>query len=397
MNCTSSGNVPGYNASNFVALSLRIGRPAIVVTVNFRLGAFGFMASDDILKDNQRTGDKGVGNYALHDQYMAMLWVKKYICGFGGDAERITAIGQSSGASNAVIASRELDHQQHVYDKFLEHLGISANMPPNQRLEMLRSIKQEDLVAAYVCLGSPLPNWQATVDGVVVEALPNCDGLANQVYAPSIKRVMAGFCEQEGALWSGRIKPQQWTVPKIIDRMAAYCDPRETYDILGKYAITDEDRDNELVPKLSDFCGGVEFRQPIYELVNNWKQGDAYLYRMRFVNQFDGMFSGKAHHGVDLLFFFQTYNHLLPKEYTAAAEEMGKHFVEFLNGISPWAPFTEMNNVMNYGPDHVGSQSLEASLYGQCQPLNGCKDWFNKCTSVSRAIRNEIVYTRGGE
>ncbi|CAH0057774.1 unnamed protein product [Clonostachys solani] len=388
----------------------------------FRLGAFGFMASDDILRDNQSTGDKGVGNYALHDQYMAMLWVKKYIRGFGGDAERITAVGQSSGASdlhilmmspllrsqqllqqaivisgNSVIASRELDHQQHIYDKFLEHLGISTNLPSNQRLERLRSIKQEDLVSAYICLGSPLPNWQATVDGVVLEALPTCDGLANQVYAPSIKRIMVGFCEQEGILWGGRIRQKQWTVPRIIDRMATHYDPRETYDILQQYEITDDGQDSELVPKLADFCGGVEFRQPLYELVNNWKQGDAYLYRMRFINHFDGMFSGRAHHGVDLLFFFQTYNHLLSKEYAAAAEEMGKHFVEFLDGVSPWAPFTETNAVMNYGPDHVKSQSLEEGQYRQFQPLNGRKDWFHKCTSTSRAVRNETIYRRGGE
>lgn len=57
------------------------------------------MASEDLKADNKEAGYQGVGNYALYDQYTALKWVKKYIVGFGGDPEQITAIGQSSGAS----------------------------------------------------------------------------------------------------------------------------------------------------------------------------------------------------------------------------------------------------------------------------------------------------------
>ncbi|UYV64690.1 BCHE [Cordylochernes scorpioides] len=78
-----SGNDPLYNGSTLSALG-----DVVVVTFNYRLGIFGFLAS----------GNKVVpGNMGLYDQLMALQWVKKNIKYFGGDPERITIFGASSG------------------------------------------------------------------------------------------------------------------------------------------------------------------------------------------------------------------------------------------------------------------------------------------------------------
>lgn len=67
----------------------------IVVTINYRLGFFGFFAHPDLTKESGGTS----GNYALYDMRKACQWVKENIEAFGGDPNRITVAGQSGGAA----------------------------------------------------------------------------------------------------------------------------------------------------------------------------------------------------------------------------------------------------------------------------------------------------------
>jgi carboxylesterase type B len=66
---------------------------------SYRLGAFGFLASDAIKEDNKASGDSGVGNYGIRDQLLAYEWIRKNIKAFGGDPDRITGMGESAGSS----------------------------------------------------------------------------------------------------------------------------------------------------------------------------------------------------------------------------------------------------------------------------------------------------------
>lgn len=79
----------------------------VVVTINYRLGAAGFITNSDA----------GLtGNYGFKDQVMALRWVQKAIASFGGDPARVTLMGQSAGAVSVLIhryspLSRGLFHQ----------------------------------------------------------------------------------------------------------------------------------------------------------------------------------------------------------------------------------------------------------------------------------------------
>src|SRR5450432_2306782 len=75
-------------------------RGVISVTVNFRLGVFGFMAHPELTKESVHHAS---GNYGLMDQTEALRWVKKNIAAFGGNPDNITIAGESAG-SNSVCA-----------------------------------------------------------------------------------------------------------------------------------------------------------------------------------------------------------------------------------------------------------------------------------------------------
>jgi len=68
---------------------------AIVVTVNYRLGPFGFLALSELKAED--ASHPATGAYGLEDQRLAMQWVQANIAAFGGDAQRVTLFGESAG------------------------------------------------------------------------------------------------------------------------------------------------------------------------------------------------------------------------------------------------------------------------------------------------------------
>ena len=67
----------------------------VAVTVNYRLGVFGFMAHPELTKESPHHAS---GNYGLLDQAAALRWVQKNIAAFGGDPKRVTIAGESAGS-----------------------------------------------------------------------------------------------------------------------------------------------------------------------------------------------------------------------------------------------------------------------------------------------------------
>ena len=84
-----SGSVPIYNGAHFAA------RGAVVVTINYRVGAFGFLAHPELSKEDAH---RVSGNYGLLDMIAALAWVHDHIADFGGDPARVSIAGQSAGA-----------------------------------------------------------------------------------------------------------------------------------------------------------------------------------------------------------------------------------------------------------------------------------------------------------
>jgi para-nitrobenzyl esterase len=77
-----------YNGEGLAA------KGAVVVSINYRLGAFGYFAHPELTKE----AGHGSGNFGFLDQVAALRWVKRNIAAFGGDPSRVTIFGESAGS-----------------------------------------------------------------------------------------------------------------------------------------------------------------------------------------------------------------------------------------------------------------------------------------------------------
>ncbi|KAJ6147253.1 hypothetical protein N7497_009235 [Penicillium chrysogenum] len=138
-----------YDGGNFASRS-----DVVVVTLNYRLGALGFLS----------TGNLTTGNYGIQDQIMALEWIQKNIVAFGGDPSRVTVFGQSSGGqsvvallsstaakglfSGALVQSTNFDlpwFPRAVYSKYIapevgKAVGCDGNASETTLLKCLRSV-----------------------------------------------------------------------------------------------------------------------------------------------------------------------------------------------------------------------------------------------------------------
>ncbi|PWV80064.1 para-nitrobenzyl esterase [Prauserella marina] len=73
------------------ARPLAIGGDVVVVTVNYRINVFGFLAHPDL---------PGSGNFGIEDQQAALRWVQRNVAAFGGDSRNVTVFGESAGATS---------------------------------------------------------------------------------------------------------------------------------------------------------------------------------------------------------------------------------------------------------------------------------------------------------
>jgi para-nitrobenzyl esterase len=84
-----SGSTTAYDGESLAK------KGVVLVTINYRLGVFGFLAHPELTKESDRNAS---GNYTLLDQIAALEWVKKNIGGFGGDPKLVTIFGESAGS-----------------------------------------------------------------------------------------------------------------------------------------------------------------------------------------------------------------------------------------------------------------------------------------------------------
>ncbi|KAI1261886.1 lipase [Xylariaceae sp. FL1019] len=103
---------PQYNMSGIVKLSQDMGQPVVAVSMNYRLGQWGFLQTVQILAE-------GSSNAGLLDQRLALHWIQENIAAFGGDPDKVVVWGESAGAQS-------IAYHMFAYDGRDDHLWRGA-------------------------------------------------------------------------------------------------------------------------------------------------------------------------------------------------------------------------------------------------------------------------------
>jgi para-nitrobenzyl esterase len=198
-----AGSLPLYDGAALAR------KGAVVVTLNYRLGPFGWLAHPEL---TQESGAGASGNYGLMDVIAALQWVRANIAGFGGDPRNVTLFGESAGAmlTAALMGSPmapDLFHRVIVQSGGWMGVRIGA-MPTLAEaeaqgrkiaaalgagsLDAMRARSAEDILAAADRARS---EWHVIVDGrYIVEDLSASFSRGRQLAVD----VMAGSNKDEG-------------------------------------------------------------------------------------------------------------------------------------------------------------------------------------------------------
>ncbi len=109
----------------------------VVVSMNYRLGAFGFFVH----------GDEVTGNFGIQDQRLALEWVQSHIASFGGDPDNVTVFGESAGGQSVCLHLMSPDSRG-LFARAISESGFCAQALPT--IEEMRAIS-DPLVAALGC------------------------------------------------------------------------------------------------------------------------------------------------------------------------------------------------------------------------------------------------------
>ena len=109
VNGSASEPLPFVNSGVFYSGQKLAEQGVVVVTLNYRLGVFGFLAHPAL-------GEAAGGNQGLFDQQQALAWVQQNIAKFGGDPDQVTIFGESAGSQDVCLhvaspVSRGLFHR----------------------------------------------------------------------------------------------------------------------------------------------------------------------------------------------------------------------------------------------------------------------------------------------
>ena len=233
----------------------------VLVTINYRLGVFGFLASSDLAAEQGGSA----GNYGMMDMVAALNWVKKNIAEFGGDPNNVTIFGESAG-SFAVSTLMATPSAQGLFAKAIGESGgalttgalsmptLAVKAPKDQEwakstgansLAELRAMSTDKILAA-VPKGRQQISFSPILDGKFLPvSVTSVYEAGKQAHVP----LMAGFNRDEGSFLSNGMTVDKW---KLMGAQR-FPDAVETFFKLYPGAT-----DTEAMRSASDF-GGDQF------------------------------------------------------------------------------------------------------------------------------------------
>ncbi len=396
-------------------------RGCVLVTINYRLGLFGFFAHPELSAESP---DGVSGNYGLLDQIAALEWVRDNIEAFGGDPDNVTIFGESAGGEavlNLMTAPRarglfhhaiaqspsdsgrwlHLDRPMLDFEPAVDTGRAFAELAGAGSIDELRRIDAETLSTLYT--GNPQLGraFYPAVDGVVLPTAPmTAFSRGEQAPVP----LMIGYNADEGTLLAGFMHPAGAEFEAPAD--GSEVSPAEIRAALERSYPAPEQVDRLLAayPGLGlgdleariDHAGDHMFGVHVDHASRcHAEQGHSvYRYHFRAVPASPKQTAG-AFHAAEVLYVFDTTFPLVPDAGDAhlLAREMGDRWFAFAAtgvpdspGRAPWP---------SYRPDDAQQLVFDRpkSHVAACPPQDGLDlmreriEWLNEQSLTAAAVR----------
>ena len=318
-------------------------RGVVVVSMNYRLGIFGFFAHPELTAES---GNHTSGNYGLLDQASALGWVRRNIAAFGGDPANITIFGQSAG-SGSVCAQMASPLMAGLFAKAIGESGSAFNSLPtlqqaeradaawaeralgSGRLFYLRQLPADEILKD--AMSPNAPNFGPIVDGFFLPDTPA------HIYADSKQAhipLLAGWVANEAL-------PNQIPTAQAFTALATREFGADAAQFLALYPASN---DAEAVRSANDFLSDHAMGFPTWAWIEaHAKTGGAPIYRYFFAlpspGDRDHPASEGARHSDDIEYVFGTLDlrpgMVVRPEDRALSEQMQQYWTNFARTGDP--------------------------------------------------------------
>ena len=256
----------------------------VLVTINYRLGVFGFLAAEDLAKEAGGTA----GNYGMLDMVAALQWVQANIGKFGGDPGNVTifgesagsfavstlmaapparglfakVIGESGGAFSDVLPTATLDAREKQDQEWVDSLGVKS-------LGELRGLSSDAVLAAAQKKGAP--RFSPVIDGrFLTEQVSETYAQGKQAHVPLI----AGWNRDEGSFLGNGMTAEKWkafAAEHFMDRATEFL------------KLYPGDTDEQAARSAADYGGDSFIAFGTWKWIEaHRKTGDSSVYRYHF-------------------------------------------------------------------------------------------------------------------